>query len=98
MNTYSKYVPNVYLAKCTEKHEKGAIIPVTTKYNKENESIVFNLIAEKNGFFYYSIVRADGFDTNAWAKRRAEKLQNAALNAEKKAISSMKNRTKTVTF
>jgi hypothetical protein len=30
-NTYSKYVPNVFLAKCTEKHEKGETIPLTTK-------------------------------------------------------------------
>lgn len=42
MNTYSKYVPNVFLAKCSEKHEKGEVIEVTTKYGKENECIVFN--------------------------------------------------------
>ena len=24
MNTYQKFVPNVYLAKCEEKHEKGS--------------------------------------------------------------------------
>lgn len=29
MNTYAKYCPNVYLAKCEEKHEKGDIIEVT---------------------------------------------------------------------
>jgi len=34
MNTYSKYAPNVFLAKCTEKHERGEIIQVTTKYGK----------------------------------------------------------------
>jgi len=33
-----------FLAKCTEKHEKGEVIEVSTKYGKENESIVFNLI------------------------------------------------------
>ena len=31
MNTYSKYVPNVFLAKCSEKHEKGEVIEVTLK-------------------------------------------------------------------
>lgn len=62
MNTYSKYVPNVFLAKCSEKHEKGEVIEVTTKYGKENECIVFNLIYEREGFYYYSIVRADGFN------------------------------------
>ena len=55
MNTYSKYVPNVFLAKCSEKHEKGEVIEVTTKYGKENECIVFNLIYERDGFYYYSI-------------------------------------------
>ena len=53
MNTYSKYAPNVFLAKCTEKHERGEIIQVTTKYGKENESEVFNLIYERDGFYFY---------------------------------------------
>lgn len=73
MNTYYKFAPNVFLAKCDEKHEKGETIEVTTKYGKENESIVFNLIFEKDGFYYYSIVRADGFNAQEWAKRRAER-------------------------
>ena len=71
MNTYYKFAPNVFLAKCDEKHEKGEVIEVTTKYGKENESIVFNLIFERDGFYYYSIVRADGFNVQEWAKRRA---------------------------
>lgn len=85
MNTYSKYCPNVFLAKCTEKHDKGAEIQVTTKYGQENECIVFNLIYERDGYYYHSIVRADGFNTQEWAKRRAERLENAAMNAEKKS-------------
>jgi len=85
MNTYHKFVPNVFLAKCTEKHEKGETIAVTTKYGKENESIVFNLIAEKNGYFYYSIVRADGFNVQEWAKKKAEKYQTSAIKAEQKS-------------
>jgi hypothetical protein len=85
MNTYSKFVPNVFLAKCTESHEKGETIQVQTKYGKENDCIVFNLIGQKEGFFFYSIVRADGFDSRDWAKRRADRLENAALNAEKKS-------------
>lgn len=85
MNTYYKFAPNVYLAKCEEKHEKGEIIPVTTKHGKENDSIVFNLIAEKNGFYYYSIVRADGFNVQEWAKRRAERRLNWAENAATKS-------------
>lgn len=85
MNTYTKYAPNVFVAKCTEPHEKGETIPVTTKYGKENDSIVFNLVGQKDGFYYYSIVRADGFNVQEYAKRRAEKLQNAAINAENKS-------------
>jgi Domain of unknown function (DUF3560) len=86
MNTYVKYCPNVFIADCDTKHEKGETILVTTRHGKENESIVFNLIGEKNGRFFYSIVRADGFNTQEWAKRKAEKLQSAANNAEKKSI------------
>lgn len=47
MNVYSKFCPNVFLAKCEEKYEKGEVIEVTTKYGKENECIVFNLIYER---------------------------------------------------
>ena len=85
MNTYTKFAPNVYLARCTEKHEKGEIIPVTTQYGKDNDCIVFNLMGEKDGHYYYSIVRADGFNAQKWAERKAERLQNAVLNAEKKS-------------
>lgn len=85
MNTYHKFAPNVFLAKCTEKHEKGETIVVTTKYGKENESIVFNLVAEKNGYFYYSIVRADGFNVQEWAKKKAEKYKTSAIKAEQKS-------------
>ncbi len=85
MNTYSKYVPNVFLAKCSEKHERGEVIPVSTKYGKENDSIVFNLIYEKDGFYYYSIVRADGFNYQQWAQNRADRRRNWAASAEKKS-------------
>jgi len=85
MNTYSKFVPNVFLAKCTEKHEKGETIIVETKYGKENECIVFNLIGEKEGSYYYSIVRADGFNAQEFAKKKADRLLNASVNADKKS-------------
>jgi len=98
MNTYFKFEPNVFLAKCTELHEKGEVIPVETKYGKENDSIVFNLIAEKDGFFYYSIVRADGFNTQEWAKKRAEKLQTASNNADKKSTEYWKKSNKDSDF
>lgn len=85
MNTYSKYQPNVFLAKCSQKYEKGEIILVETKYGKENESIVYNLIFEKDGFYYYSIIRADGFNIQERAKAKADRIQSWANSAEKKS-------------
>lgn len=85
-NTYAKYCPNVWVAKCPEKHEKGEHIFVTTQYGKENESIVFNLVCEgKDGFFYYSIVRADGYNVQERAKAKAERYSQWAASAEKKS-------------
>jgi len=85
MNTYYKYAPNVFLAKCDEPHKKGDIIPVQTKYGKDNDSIVFNLIFQKDGFFYYSIVRADGYNIQERAKAKAERYSKWALSAESKS-------------
>lgn len=85
MNTYAKYCPNVFVAKCTEPHEKGEVIPVTTKYGKENDSIVFNLLLTKDGFYYYSIVRNDGFNCQERAKNKAEKYSTWANSQEKKS-------------
>ena len=85
MNTYHKFVPNVFLAKCTEKHDKGESIILTTKYGKENDCIVFNLIYERDGFYYYSIVRADGFNAQEYAKNKAERLHGYSANAALKS-------------
>ena len=85
MNTYAKYTANVWVAKCTEKHEKGSVIQVANKYGKENASIIFNLVYWDENHFYYSIVREDGFNVQEWAKRKAERLNNAASNAENKS-------------
>lgn len=85
MNTYHKLCPNVFLAKCDAKHEKGETINVTTKYGKENESIVFNLMFERDGFYYYSIVRADGFNMQEWARQKAERRRMWAASADQKS-------------
>lgn len=98
MNTYYKYAPNVFLAKCDEKHEKGEEILVTTKYGKENESIVFNLVFERDGFYYYSIVRADGFNVQEWAKRRAERRREWAASAGRKSEEYYKRSNKDADF
>ena len=49
MNTYYKFCPNVFLAKCDAKHEKGDAFLVTTKFGKENESFVLMALTFKNG-------------------------------------------------
>lgn len=85
MNSYFKYLPNVFLAKCDSPHEKGECISVTTKYGKENECIVHNLIAEKSGYYYYSITRADGFDAKERANKKADMYTRAEGNARVKS-------------
>lgn len=85
MNTYAKYCPNVFVAKCQERHERGEVIEVSTKYGKNNECIVYNLVAENNGYYFYSIVRADGFNSQRWAENKAEKKREVAANAGRKA-------------
>jgi hypothetical protein len=85
MNTYSKYAANVFVAKCTESHEKGEIIILETKYGKEHECIVFNLVSKKDGFYYYSIVRADGFNAQEFARQKAERYNKWAASAEKRS-------------
>lgn len=85
MNTYAKYTANVFVAKCTETHEKGTTVILETKYGKEHECIVFNLVAKKDDFFYYSIVRADGFNVQEFAKKKAERFQNWAQSSENKS-------------
>lgn len=85
MNTYVKYAPNVFLAKCVGRHNKGDEVVLTTKYGKENEVIIHNFIYEKDGFFYYSFVRADGFNSQEYAKNKADKLLGYAQTAHTKS-------------
>ena len=86
MNTYAKYCPNVFVAKCEQEYQKGDIIEMTTKYGKTHECIVFNLVGrDKDANYYYSIVRADGYNVQERAKAKAERLQQWASNAEKKS-------------
>lgn len=85
MNTYAKYTTNVFVAKCSEKHEKGETIILETKYGKEHDCIVFNLVLRKDDFYYYSIVRADGFNMQEYAKAKAERYQSWANARERKS-------------
>lgn len=84
-NTYVKYAPNFFLAKCSEPHERGEMIAVTTKYGKHNDCIVFNLVVQRDGFYYYSIVRADGYNVQERAKAKGERYANWAASAEKRS-------------
>ena len=85
MNTYVRYAPNVFLAKCKTQHQKGDTAILTTKHGKENQVIIYNLILEKDGFFYYSFVRADGLNSQEYVKREVEKLNNMAQKALSKS-------------
>ena len=86
MNTFYKYCPNVFVAKCSEEHEKGEIITLSTKYGKEVECEVYNrVLTKKTDGFYYSIVRTDGYNVQERAKRKVERYANAVDNATRKA-------------
>jgi hypothetical protein len=86
MNTYTKFCPNVFVAKCTEQHQKGGGITLTTKYGKEVENEVHNYLGQtKDGFYLYSITRTDGTNSQTRAAAKAEKLEGYASNAEKRA-------------
>lgn len=86
MNIYAKYTANVFVAKCPEQHQKGDIITLETKYGKEHECVVFNLVhTDKEGNFYYSIVRSDGFNYQEYCKAKAERYQSWANARENKS-------------
>lgn len=88
MNTYKKYCPNVFVAQCEEKYEKGDVIVVETKYGKQNECIVHNLVGytgtKENPMYCYSITRADGFNSQERAAAKVDKLNGWASSADKK--------------
>ena len=76
MNIFKKFYPNVFIAECDERHNKGEIIELTTKYNKDVNCEVYNLIKEgTNGKFYYSIARVE--ESN-YAERKADKYSSSA--------------------
>lgn len=84
-NVYAKYCPNVFVMQTPNTYEKGAQTTIHTKYGKEHEVIVFNLVATRGDLNFYSIVRADGYNVQERAKARAARLQQWAAGAEKKS-------------
>lgn len=81
MNKFKKYCPNVWVAECDEEYEKGDIIQLETKYGKEVDCEVYNLVATKDGLYYYSIVK---IEDKTYAERKAERYANASVNSQKK--------------
>ena len=91
MNTYKKYCPNVFVAKCENEQAKGNIIEMTTKYGQTHEVEVHNFLGKTNdNCFLYSITRTDGFNAQERAKNKAEKLNGYASNAEKRSTEAYK--------
>jgi len=84
-NKYTKYCPNVFVMETENTYEKGEETTICTKYGKSHEVIVFNLVAQRNGKNYYSIIRADGYNMQERAKARAERLSQWAASAERKS-------------
>lgn len=93
MNTYKKYCPNVFVAQCEEKQEKGNVIIIKTKYGKENEHIVHNFVGytgtKENLKYCYSITRADGFNSQQRAQNKIDKLNGYASNAKERSDNYM---------
>lgn len=76
MNKFRKYCPNVWVVESDDEYEKGEIIYIETKYGKEVECEVYNLVTQKGGKNFYSIVRTDD---ESYAERKARKYANAAF-------------------
>ena len=90
-NTYKKYCPNVFVAQCEEAHEKGEIITLTSKYGKESEVEIYNLVGKRNEYFYYSFVRCDGLNSQERAKAKADKYESWANSRERKSDQEYQN-------
>lgn len=85
MNTYTKYCPNVWLAKCETEFKRGDIIQVANKYGKEADCEIHNLVVKNTNGYFYSITRCDGLNRQTYAERKAEKYQAWAQSAENKS-------------
>ena len=75
MNTFKKYCENVFVAESQTEHKKGNVIALTTKYGKEINCEVYNLVQKSNDKFYYSIVR---IEDKSYAQRKVEKYEKSA--------------------
>ncbi|MDX3904050.1 DUF3560 domain-containing protein [Pasteurella multocida] len=85
INTYAKFAPTVFVAKCPEPHTKGEIITLTSKYGNETEVQIHNLVKQDNEHYYYSFTRCDGMESQSFAQQKAERYQGYADNATKRS-------------
>lgn len=87
MNTFKKFCPNVFVAKCPEQHQKGDVITLTTRYGKEVEVTIWNLVGKtrSDDHFLYSFTREDGMNPQEYARKRAERINGWASANERKS-------------
>ncbi|MDH3000207.1 hypothetical protein A1D23_08435 [Chelonobacter oris] len=85
INTYVKFAPTVFVAKCPEPHDKGDIITLTSKHGNETDVEIHNLVKQHDGFYFYSFTRCDGVDSQVRAMQKAERYQEYADNAAKRS-------------
>ena len=82
-NTYTKYCPNVFVAKCEQTHGRGDIIEVETSRGNLHECEVWNYLGmSRDGLYMYSITRTDGTNKATMAQRRADRRREWAQKAE----------------
>ena len=82
MIKFKKFAPNVFVAESDNELKKDEIIAVETKYGKEIRCKVFNQVGNKNGLYYYSIIREDD---ESFADKKVKKYENATARAEEKS-------------
>ena len=86
MNTYTKYCPNVFVAACDERHDRGDIIEMTTSRGKTHDCEVWNFLGQKSdGKYLYSITRTDGTNHQTRAAARAQKYDEWAAAAQQRS-------------
>ena len=89
IGTFKKYCPNVWVACMLEEYEKGEVIQVENRYGDKKEYVVHNLVSEttigQQVFYYYSITRADGYNSQERAKAKADKYNEWAEARNKKS-------------
>ena len=85
MNTYAKFCPNVFVAKCADAHQKGDIVTLTSKYGQETDVEIYNLVKTTDDAYFYSFIRCDGVNSQVKAAQRAERYQSYSDNALKRS-------------